>query len=212
MTERALAEDVHVRPAQPRDVPAIAALLIEGFGHEYGGVLNSPAGQRMYERIYTEVPERLQGLIVAVDPDDVPVAMVGLRTRDTQPTHAHRIVQIMRHELGVARMLHYQLWVRLTVPPHYQAQHHEAYIHSMTVTARWRERGIAATLLERLHDMACELGKTKVVVQVEEHNHAAQRLYTRYGYTVRQRRRGPLAWLPYGPSPQLLLEHSLTED
>jgi ribosomal protein S18 acetylase RimI-like enzyme len=209
VTEQVLAEQVHVRPAQLHDVPAIAALLVEGFGHEYGGVLNCPAGQRMYERIYMMLPERLRGLIVAVDDQAVPIGIAGLRTHDTQPTHSHHTVQVMLQELGIARMLQFQLWVRLTAPPHYQAQRHEAYVHSMTVTARWRGRGIAAVLLERLHGMAADLGKTTVVLQVEEDNQAAHRLYTRYGYTVRQRRRGPLAWLPFGPVPYVLLEKHL---
>jgi ribosomal protein S18 acetylase RimI-like enzyme len=207
--EQVVTEQVQVRPAQPQDIPAIAALLVEGFGHQYGWAPNSRAVQRMYERTYQVFPERLHGLIVAVEEQGGPIGIAGLRTHDTQPNHGHRIVQVMLHELGIARVFQYQLWVRLTVPPPYQVQRHEAYVHSMTVTASWRGRGIAARLLDRLHGMTGDLGKSTVVVQVAERNLAARRLYARYGYTVRQRQRNRLARLPFGPSPRLLLEKHL---
>lgn len=204
-----ISDHILIRPATPHDGPAIAALLVEGFGHQYGRVLNCPAGQRMYEQIYTELPERLQGVIVAVDAQDMPVAMAKLNTDAMQSSGGHRTVQIMLHELGIARMIQYQLWVRLTAPPPYHVQRHEAFVHSLTVTARWRGRGIAAALLNHLHGLAAGIGKTRVVVEVMECNVAARDLYARFGYTVRERRRGLLARLPGGPYARLLLEKQL---
>lgn len=167
--------------------------------------------RRLAERIYREFPERLAGLIVAVDDWDMPVAMAGLRTSETQLTYDRRIREIMWRELGIARMLRHQLWVRLTAPPPYEVQRHEAYIHSMTVTASWRGRGVAGVLICALHTKSAELGKTRMVVQVEEHNTAAHRLYARHGYVVRECRHGRLTRLPFGPSPLLLLETPLAK-
>lgn len=211
MTEQALAQQVDVRLAQPHDIPAIAVLLTEGFGQRLGSVLNSRSGREMYECIYGEFPERLAGLVVAVDDRNVPVAMAGLRTSETQLTHDRRIREIMWRELGIARMLRHQLRVRLTTPPPYAVQRHEAYIHSMTVTASWRGRGVAGTLICALHAQARQRGKTTMVVQVEEHNIVAHRLYARQGYIVRECRHGRLTRLPFGPSPLLLLETPLVK-
>lgn len=204
-----MAEQVEVRSVQPYDIAAIAALLTEGFGQRMGSILNSRASQRMYERIYREFPERLTGLVVAVDDWDMPVAMAGLRTSETQVFYNKRIREVMWRELGIARMIRRQLSVRLMAPPPYAVQHHEAYIHSMTVTANWRGRGVAGALIYVLHTKARELGKTRMVVQVEGHNTPAQRLYARHGYVVRERRHGRLTRLPVGLSPLLLLETSL---
>lgn len=204
-----VSQQVQVRPAQPQDVHAIAALLVEGFGQQYGGVLGGPAGQRMYERIYAMWPERLHDLIVAVDHQGVPIGVAGLRVAGAQSSYHHHIAQVMREELGFARFVQHQLWVRLTAPPPYVVQRHEAYVHSLTVTSRWRGHGLPDALLDRLHTLAGALGKTRVVVEVVEGNLAAHRLYERHGYVVRQLRRGPLARLPGGASPRLLLEKQL---
>lgn len=197
---------VQVRPAQPQDVPPIAALLVEGFGQHYGGVLDGPAGQHLYTHIYQLRPERLHSLIVAIDNHAVPVGLVGLRTRDMPLNFDHSTLQVMRQELGIARVILYHLWVRLTIPPPYPLQQDEAYVHSLTITARWRGQGVATVLLDHLHATAYERGKTTVVVQVAEGNTAARRLYERHGYTLRQRRPGPLAKLAVRRASHLLLE------
>jgi len=200
---------LELRRAEVRDVPAIATLLVEGFGQHYGGVLQHGAGQQLYERMYAVWPERLAGVLVAVDGDNRPIGMAGLRTQATQPPYDPRTIQVMRAALGPARLVQYQLGVRLLDPPPYPVQPDEAYVHSMTVTAAWQGRGVAAALLDGLHAQAYDLNKRWMVVEIEEHNVAARRVYARAGYAVRHRRRGLLAWLPWGASPRLLLAHRL---
>ena len=56
-------DSLQVRPARRADAPTIAELLLEGFGHDYGGTLLSPAGRRMMERIHA-LPGRLTGVFV----------------------------------------------------------------------------------------------------------------------------------------------------
>jgi ribosomal protein S18 acetylase RimI-like enzyme len=206
--ERAVTEQVHVRAARPTDAPAIAALLVEGFGHEYGGVLRRPSGLRAVEHTYL-LPGRLHGVVVAVDEHDQPIGVAGLRTRDVLPNLDQREQMVMMQELGIGRVLQLDLFASLSDPPPYQIKRHEAFVYSVTVTQRWRGRGVADALMERLHTMARELGKTTVVLEVVESNAPARRLYARHGYVLRQRRRGLLAWLPFGVSPRLLLAKEL---
>ncbi len=194
----------HVRPAVRADVPTIAELLLEGFGHEYGGMLRQRAGRRFIERIHT-LPGRLTGIVVAVDERDMPVGVAGLRTREMRPRQDGAEEQAMFEELGVGSSILLDLRAALTEPPPYQPRSNEAYIYSVSVTRAWRGKGVADALLDHLHARARELGKTAVLLEVVETNTAARRLYARNGYILLRRRRGILAWLPFGASALLLL-------
>jgi ribosomal protein S18 acetylase RimI-like enzyme len=199
---------VHVRPAVRADVPAIAALLIEGFGHEYGGMLRRRAGRRFVERIHS-LPGRLNGIHVAVDHHGTPVGVAGLRTREIHPRLDGGEEQAMFEELGIGASLWMDLRSTLAEPTAYQPRPGEAYIYSVAVTAAWRGRGVADALLRALHQRARELGKTVALLEVAETNRPARRLYARHGYTFVRRRRGLLAWLPFGAPALLLLRRDL---
>lgn len=200
---------IRVRPAERRDVPQIADLLLEGFGHEYGGVLRRKAGgRRFFERIHSH-PGRLAGLIVAVTPDDRPIGLAGLRTRET-PYYATGVEeQAMLEELGIGTSLLIDLRASLTEPPPYSPRYNEAYIYSVSVTGAWRGKGVADALLDALHQRARARGKTVALLEVMQTNQPARRLYARHGYTVLRKRRGLLAWLPFGAAPLLLMHKPL---
>lgn len=53
----------------------------------------------------------------------------------------------------------------------------------MMVDAGWRGRGVGAALLQGAVEQARELGAHKVALQFWPHNHAARRLYLRFGFT-----------------------------
>jgi GNAT superfamily N-acetyltransferase len=186
------------------DVPAIADLLLEGFGHEYGGMLRQGAGRRFIERIHS-LPGRLHGVAVAADASDTPIGVAGLRTREMRPRMDGGDEQAMFEELGIGASILLDLRSALTEPAAYQPRSTEAYIYSVAVTRAWRGRGVADALLEYLHDRARTLGKQAALLEVVETNVPAQRLYARHGYTLVRRRRGLLAWLPFGASPLLLM-------
>ena len=193
-----------VRAAVRADVPGIAGLLLEGFGHEYGGMLRQRAGRRFIERIHT-LPGRLSGMAVAVDGNNVPIGVAGLRTRELHPRYDGAEEQAMFEELGVGSSIVLDLRSALTEPPPYQPRPSEAYIYSVAVTQAWRGKGVGDGLLNFLHQRARELGKSQALLEVMESNVPARKLYERHGYTVVRRRRGLLAWLPFGVSALLLL-------
>lgn len=199
---------VRVRPATRADISAIAGLLLEGFSHEYGGMLRQRAGRRFIERVHA-LPGRLNGLVVAADPSDIPVGVAGLRTRELRPRMDGGEEQAMFEELGIGSSILIDVREALTTPPAYQPRGYEAYIYSVAVTPAWRGKGVGDRLLEYLHERARTVGKTTAVLEVAESNLPARRLYERHNYTLVRRRRGLLAWLPFGVAPLLLLQKPL---
>src|SRR4051794_17724581 len=106
-----VSDDLIVRPARMVDAAAVAALLVEGFGHEYGGL----GGQRMMQRIHA-LPGRLTGLVVVEASSGEVVAMAGLRTREVRPPLGWSEDQIIFEELGIARAIWLELRASLTEP------------------------------------------------------------------------------------------------
>lgn len=206
--EAALPQSFSVRPALRKDIAAIADLLLEGFGHEYGGVLLHRTGRRFMERVHS-LPGRLNGMAVAVDLNDQPVGVAGLRTRELRLRLDGGEQQIMFEELGVGPSIWLDLRESLMAPAPYQPGNSEAYLYSISVTLRWRGRGVGDALLEFLHGQARDLAKTVALLEVVETNLPARRLYARHGYSLRRRRRGPLGWIPRLTPPLLLLHKSL---
>lgn len=197
-----------VRPATRADVPAMASLLLEGFGHEYGGMLRRRAGRRFIERVHA-LPGRLAGMVVAVDRSDTPIGVAGLRTAELRPRSDGAEEQAMFEELGVGSSILIDLYASLMEPLPYQPRRDEGIIYSVTVTAPWRGHGVGAALLDFLHDRARSLGKRVAVLEVVASNRAARRLYERHDYHVAARRRSLLGWLPFGVPPVLLMRKSL---
>lgn len=199
---------VAVRPARATDALAVAALLVEGFGHEYSGAMARPGGRRMLERIHA-LPGRMRGIWVAVNDEDAPVGMAGLQTGELRAVATWGDEHIMIEELGIWRATWFEFVADLVEPFPYQPRADEALVYSVVVTADWRGQGVGAALLAALHTEALRLHKRRVVLQVIATNTPAVRLYERLGYVVSKRRRGVLAWLPFGVPSRLLMEYVL---
>ncbi|GAC1353751.1 MAG: hypothetical protein NVSMB42_10390 [Herpetosiphon sp.] len=202
-------QQLPLRLARPADSAAIARLLIEGFGRDYGGALLNPAGQRMMERIHA-LPGRLSGIYVATDDDDRPIGVAGLRTTELRPSSTWEEEQIQIEELGIARAMWLELRTELTEPRMYQLRPDEAFIYSVVVTAACRHQGIATALLNLIHAEAARRGKRRALLEVVATNTAALELYRRLGYVLLKRRRGLLSILPGGVPPRLLLARPLS--
>ena len=191
--------DPVVRPARLPDASSIAALLVEGFGHEYG-----PRGRRVMERIHS-LPGRLTGLFV-VAPDGGPaIAVGGLRTREARSHSDWAEEQIAIEELGLGHALWLELRASLAEPPNYQPRGDEAYIYNVVVAAPWRGKGMGDSLLCYLHAEAERRGKRRVLLEVVATNAHAIHLYERHGYRILRTRRGLLSLLRLGVAPRLLM-------
>ena len=203
-----MSDSLVVRPARREDAPRIAALLLEGFGHDYGGILLRPAGRRMMERIHA-LPGRLTGITVLAPEDGPPVAMAGLRTREVRAQIGWAEEQITIEELGIGPAIWLELRASLTEPGTYQPRGDEAYIYNVVVSGTWRGHGIGDRLLEHLHTQADRRGKRRALLEVTATNTYARRLYERHGYTVVRARRGLLSQLRLGVPPRLLMSKTL---
>jgi len=203
-----LTDSLLIRPARSVDAPAIAALLLEGFGGEYGGNLRTPAGRRLMERIHA-LPGRLTGVFVVVPEGGTPVGMAGLRTRESGAQTGWAEEQITMEELGLGPALWLELRATLSEPPTYQVRGDEAFLYNVVVTAAWRGMGVGDRLLRHLHAEAERRGKRRVLLEVAASNQHALGLYQRHGYTIARKRRGVLAWLGLGIPPRLLMSKSL---
>ncbi len=201
-------DSLQVRPARVGDAAAVASLLLEGFGQDYGGKLLTPAGRRTMERIHA-LPGRLTGVFVIAAPGESPVAMAGLRTREMSGQLGWAEEQITMEEFGIGAALWLELRASLSEPAMYSVRGDEAFIYNLVVTAAWRGRGLGDCLLDHLHVEAGRRGKQRSVLEVASNNPYAISLYKRHGYDIVRRRRGLLSLLRLGVPPRLLMAKTL---
>ena len=203
-----MTDNLQIRAARIGDAPTIAALLLEGFGQDYGGKLLTPAGRRMMERIHA-LPGRLTGVFVLCPEGGAPVATAGLRTREVSAQIGWAEEQITMEEFGVGAALWIELRASLSEPPIYMLRGDEAFIYNVVVTAAWRGKGIGDRLLAHLHAEAERRGKRRVLLEVAATNTHAIQLYRRNGYGIVKTRRGLLSLVRLGVSPRLLMDKTL---
>jgi ribosomal protein S18 acetylase RimI-like enzyme len=63
----------------------------------------------------------------------------------------------------------------------------DAYIDELYVVPEARGRGVARCALQQLHEPLAQLGIRALHLEVDQHNQAAQRLYSALGYRKRDR-------------------------
>jgi len=66
----------------------------------------------------------------------------------------------------------------------------ELHLLNLAVDTRWKRCGVATALLEHLISTGKEGGMDEVLLEVRVSNHAAQRLYSRFGFEQLAVRRG----------------------
>jgi ribosomal protein S18 acetylase RimI-like enzyme len=55
-------------------------------------------------------------------------------------------------------------------------------VHDVIVTSSWRNKGVGRKLLEKVTEIAVEMGCSKVTLEVREDNHNAKHLYNSLGF------------------------------
>lgn len=88
-----------------------------------------------------------------------------------------------------------------------------ADVMTVAVAPRARGRGVGATLLSALHDLARDVGATSVMLEVRADNEAALRLYQTRNYAVVHTRKGYYRDPSGGPAlDALIMRKELDED
>ena len=61
----------------------------------------------------------------------------------------------------------------------------EAHITTLAVEEHYRRCGVATLLLEALIEKSCSMGANRISLDVRPSNHAARRLYEKFGFSVK---------------------------
>ncbi|MGF1472652.1 MAG: GNAT family N-acetyltransferase [Rubrobacteraceae bacterium] len=182
-------EPLTIRPAEPGDDPAIAALVVEGFLDQFipifGGV-REVSNKIMQKWVELEHASGGVRSLVAESGDEV-VASVGLRAEEAhEEVLARGLWKALRRNLGLLRAF----WATALLSyPRYTPRPTEAYVERLVVTPAYRQRGIARKLLHRAENMGREADKETVGLHVSENNEPAIQLYKNEGYVESSRQR-----------------------
>ncbi len=200
-----------VRPADPQDDEAIAALVVEGFMDKFRPVF----GHRMDRSVkimkrWVSLEHSLGGVCSLVlegsGPADI-VASVGIRAESSdEDALARGLWKVLRRNLGLARAC----WAATLLSyPRYAATSSEAYIERLVVTQEHRHQGMAHVLLDAAEVVARESGKETVGLHVSCGNLPALNLYESYGYEESSRQRSLLTGYFLGIREWLYLQKEL---
>ena len=200
-----------VRPAEPQDDEAIAALVVEGFMDKFRPVF----GHRMARSVkimerWVSLEHTLGGVCSLVlegsGPADI-VASVGIRAESShEDALARGLWKVLRRNLGFARAC----WAATLLSyPRYSATASEAYVERLVVSQEHRHQGLAHVLLDAAEGVARESGKETVGLHVSCDNLPALKLYESYGYEESSRQRSLLTSYFLGIQEWLYLQKEL---
>jgi ribosomal protein S18 acetylase RimI-like enzyme len=200
-----------VRPAEPQEDEAIAALVVEGFMDKFRPVF----GRRMTRSVrimekWVSLEHSLGGVrslvLEASGPADI-AASVGIRIGSSdEDALARGLWKVLRRNLGFIRAG----WAATLLSyPRYAATSSEAYIERLVVTHEHRHQGMARALLEAAEAVARESGKESVGLHVSCGNLPALKLYEAYGYEECSRQRSLLTGYFLGIREWLYLRKEL---
>ena len=200
-----------VRPAEPQDDEAIAALVVEGFMDKFRPVF----GHRMDRSVkimerWVNLEHSLGGVCSLVLEGSGPagiVASVGIRAESSdEDALAQGLWKVLRRNLGFTRAC----WAATLLSyPRYAATSSEAYIERLVVTQEHRHQGMARVMLDAAEGVARESGKETVGLHVSCGNLPALNLYESYGYEESSRQRSLLTGYFLGIREWLYLQKEL---
>lgn len=205
MQERTFA----VRPAEPEDDPAIAALVVEGFLDKFRPIFRSRIDQSVdIMEKWVRLEHSIGGVSsLVVETSDGVVASVGVRLGSSEDeTLSRALWSTLRKHLGLmpavraAALLSY---------PRYTPRRTEAYVERLVVSSDHRHEGMARTLLHEVEDRGRREEKATVALHVTNNNHAALKLYESEGYGEVSRQRSLLTSYSLGIKSWLYLRKNL---
>ncbi len=183
-----------VRPAEPRDDPAIAGLVVEGFLDKFRPIFGHSMDRsvRIMER-WVRLEHTLGGVSSLVvegpNPSEV-TASIGVRIGGSDDDALVRgLWRALRQDLGYVRAF----WAATLLSyPRYATTPCEAYIERLVVAPEHRHQGMARALLNVAESLARDSGKETVGLHVSGGNLPALKLYEAYGYEESSRQRSLL--------------------
>src|ERR687890_269674 len=200
-----------VRPAEPQDDEAIAALVVEGFMDKFRPAFGHRTARsvKIMER-WVSLEHSLGGVCSLVlegsSPADI-VASVGIRAENShEDALARGLWKVLRQNLGFARAC----WAATLLSyPRYAGTSSEAYLERLVVTHEHRQRGMARALLDAVEAVARESGKESVGLHVSGGNLPTLKVYEAYGYKESSRQRSLLTGYFLGIPEWLYLRKEL---
>jgi GNAT superfamily N-acetyltransferase len=200
-----------VRPAEPRDNPVIAGLVVEGFVDKFRPIFGRRMDRsvRIMER-WVRLEHSLGGVSSLVveghDPSEI-TASIGVRVEGSDDDALVRgLWRALRRDLGYARAF----WAATLLSyPHYTATSYEAYIERLVVAPEHRHQGMARALLNAAESLARDSGKETVGLHVSGGNLPALKLYEAYGYEESSRQNSLLTGYFLGIRNWLYLRKTL---
>ncbi len=200
-----------VRPAEPRDNPAIAGLVVEGFLDKFRPIFGRGMDQsvKIMER-WVRLEHALGGVSSLVVEGPAPegiTASIGVRTGGSDDDALTRgLWRALRQNLGFLRAS----WAATLLSyPRYAASSSEAYVERLVVTPEYRQQGLARALLDAAEVLAHESGKETIGLHVDGTNLPALKLYEAYGYEESSRQRSLLTGYFLGIRDWLYLQKIL---
>jgi len=177
---------VLVRMGTPADLPAVGALLAEGFADKFGRIFGPSDRVPAVLAGFTGVRLRsgLAMLFVAEEDGEV-VGVLDIALGHERLSDRWEELQIALREIGAVATLRSLIGVTLLLDTNEDASE-LAYISELAVTASQRRQGIGAALVSHAAAWAQECGKRGLSLHVADGN-PAQRFYARMGFQLERR-------------------------
>ncbi len=175
-----------VRTGTPADLPAIGALLAEGFADKFGRIFGATDRVPAVLAGFTGVRLR-SGLVMlfVAEQDRQAVGVLEIALGRERLSDRWEQLQIALRELGTLATLRSLIGVALLLDAD-EDSGELAYIGELAVTASQRRQGIGAALISHAAAWAKECGKCGLSLHVAEGN-PAQRFYERMGFQLERR-------------------------
>lgn len=190
-----MTDNIRVRPARSRDLPAISTILAEGFQDKFTAAFGQQADKagHILERCFAlDAFQGLPGLYVA-ELDGQVVGTFALRRHRQAEMPLLDSMGIFFEELGLWGGLRAMFYLSLLDQSIRQEQ---AYVSDVAVAGPARRRGVGRAMLQYAETVGRAWGKSALVLDVNAANEDARRLYQRLGYEDAKIRRSLLTyWL-----------------
>lgn len=181
-------ETTTIRPAEQKDIPALANLLTQLYAAELPGALTGEFEKQVRVMQFTleaQPRQALKNRFVLCDADGR-VQATGMMQLPALPDYdraPNGTIATALRVLGYRATGQLILTIaRSRVGVHSQRQMDSVLLHSVVVNESQRGQGLGLLMLETLEGLAARQGYAWATLQVLADNQSARKLYLRHGY------------------------------